>query len=665
MTLKKFLLFTFLFSFRMQAEDWPMYLKDLAHSSYNAAETTLGIKSIANLRPSWTYSAGASLGSAVTLSSGILYFGDWGGNFNAVDAQRGTLLWKSFLGKAASPAASPCFPSIGVSSQAVVIGNTVYAGGGDSAVYGLDKSNGNIVWRTPLADPAVGSYLWSSIVPYQNMLYVGVSSLGDCPIVRGAIARIDPQNPQTPLVRYVVPPDATGGGIWSTPVIDADTNTVFVTTANGDRQDAPAGFWIGAILKLDPETLTNQASYLLPESDSVTDLIGGSSPTLFTTTAGTPLLAVAQKNGILYAVRRSDLSLAWQTGLAISCIAPARGCGSISTPAFDGKYLYLGAGVRDPESFNSGSIYAINPDDGSVVWRKDLGATILSPTTVANGLLYVSTSRGLEIYDTATGQAVWNDKKRATVFSQPVVVNGTIYSTYQTGELVAWNLPSPGPADLFNFSAASAIPSLAAGAIASSFAADLSKARVTVEDSAGVKRPAAVLYSSSGQVNYVVPSDTAPGLAMVTATSASGTNFAGAMQVNAVAPGLFSANADGKGVAAAQALRVKSDGSSSFPPVFQCTPACSSQPIDLGAATDKVFLILYGTGIRNIATSADFRCQIGNVDATVTYIGPQPGFDGLDQVNVEIPQILRGRGEVDVILSLTGQLSNAVKVNIR
>lgn len=643
-----------------------MYLKDLSHSSFNGAETTLSIRSIANLRPSWTYSAGAAVGSAVTLSGGVLYFGDWGGNFNAVDAQRGTLLWKSFLGKAASPPDPTCFPSIGVSSQAVVMGNIVYAGGGDSAVYALDKSNGSVVWRTPLADPASGSYLWSSVVQYQNMLYVGVASLGDCPIVRGAIARIDPQNPQNSLVRYVVPQGETGGGIWSTPVVDAATNTIYVTTANGDRQDVAAGFWIGAILKLDPNTLANQAYYLFPESDSVTDQVGGSSPTLFTTPAGTPMLAVAQKNGILYGVRRSDLSLAWQTRLAVGCVEPADGCGAISTPAFDGTNLYLGAGVRDPDSFASGSVYAIKPDDGSVVWRKDLDTTILSPTSVANGLLYVSTSHGLEIYDTATGQAVWNDKKRATIFSQPVVVNRTIYSTYATGELVAWNLPPPDPADLFNYSAASGIPSLAAGAIASAFATDLSRARVTVEDSAGVKRPASVLFSSSGQVNYVVPKETATGLATVTATSVSGTIFAGAMQVNAVAPGLFSANSDGKGVAAAQALRVKADGSSSYLPVFQCTPpGCTSQPIDLGATTDRVFLILYGTGIRNIGTSTDFRCQIGSVDVPVTYVGPQLVFEGLDQLNVEIPQSLRGRGEVDVTLALEGQLSNTVKVNFR
>jgi uncharacterized protein (TIGR03437 family) len=528
-----------------------------------------------------------------------------------------------------------------------LIGNTIFAGGGDSAVYALDKSTGSGIWRTPLADPALGAYLWSSVVPYQNALYVGVASLGDCPIFRGAIARIDPRTPQTPLVKHVVPQGAVGGGIWSTPVVDEAANAVYVTTANGDLQDIAKGYWTGAILKLDPDTLATQAYYLFPESDTLTDQVGGSSPTLFTTPTGTPMLAVAQKNGILYAVRRSDLGLVWQTRLAVGCVDAGQGCGSLSTPAFDGTALYLGAGVRDPEGFAIGSVYAINPADGSILWRKDLDTTILSPTTVANGLLYVSTSRGLEVYDTATGQVVWSDKRRGTLFSQPVVVNSTVYSTYVRGELVAWTLPPPDPTTLASSSAASGIPSLAAGAIGSAFARGLSGATVTVEDSAGVKRPARVLFSSSGQVNYVVPEGTALGRATVTAASPSGTVFAGVL----------------KGVAAAQALLLKTDGSRSNLLVFQCRGGCASEPIDLGEDTDRVFLTLYGTGIRNMATNVS--CTIGGIDAPVTYAGPQFGFEGLDQIDVEIPHGLQGRGEVDVTLTVDGQLSNTVKVNFR
>ena len=64
-------------------------------------------------------------------------------------------------------------------------------------------------------------------------------------------------------------------------------------------------------------------------------------------------------DGNLYALRRADLSLAWETSLAVGCIDPQSGCGSLSTPAFDGATLFVGAGVRDPSLGFSGSVYVI------------------------------------------------------------------------------------------------------------------------------------------------------------------------------------------------------------------------------------------------------------------------------------------------------------------
>jgi uncharacterized protein (TIGR03437 family) len=46
----------------------------------------------------------------------------------------------------------------------------------------------------------------------------------------------------------------------------------------------------------------------------------------------------------------------------------------------------------------------------------------------------------------------------------------------------------------------------------------------------------------------------------------------------------------------------------------------------------------------------------------VTYAGSQGTFAGLDQVNISIPAALRGRGEVDVVVSAGGQASNAVRL---
>lgn len=647
------------------AQDWPMYLKDLTHSSFNGSETKLDITTIAALRPAWTDPLGGYLSAGATLSNGVLYIGNWSGNFSAVDAQSGRILWTTFVGKAPDAPDSSCQPGIGVASQAAVLGNTVYVGGGDSAVYALDKSNGNQLWRTPLADPATGSYLWASMTPYNNSLYVGIASLGDCPLVRGALARIDLANPQNPLIRYLASQDSVGAGIWSTPAIDAATNTVFAATGNGLVQDVATGNYNGALLRFDANSLAIKSYFLLPKDEGESDLDWGSSPTLFKVPgSGALLMAITAKDGGLYAVNQSDLSLVWKTQIAVGCVSPEDGCGSLSTPAFDGTTLFVGGGVRDVDLNSSGSVYAINPANGSVIWEHDRDSVVIAPVTVANGLVWVSTTAGLESYHRDTGQMVWSDNRRGALYSQPVVANGTVYSTYVSGDFVAWNLPDLGSPAVFNFSAASGIPAFAPAAIASLFGANLAGAQVTVQDSTGAERPAQIFYSSPGQINYLIPPETAIGRATVK-INAAGATVAGAIQVSNVAPGIFSANSDGKGIAAAQALLVKGDGTQIFVPVLQCgasAGSCVGVPIDLGESDDQVFLTLYGTGLRNRSSLNNVFCTIGGEPAPLFYADAQMSFDGLDQVNVQIPPILRGRGEVDVILSVDGQRSNTVTV---
>lgn len=196
--------------------------------------------------------------------------------------------------------------------------------------------------------------------------------------------------------------------------------------------------------------------------------------------------------------------------------------------------------------------------------------------------------------------------------------------------------------------------------IVAAFGTALASGPVTVKDSAGVERKAEVLGSVSTQVNFVVPPGTATGRATVTIGIA-----VGDVLVEAVAPGLFSANANGKGVAAASAVRVKADGSQAAVPVFQgVSGSCTAAPIDLGPDSDQVYVSLYGTGIRNPAGLSEVIAQIGGVKADVVYAGPQGGFAGLDQLNLRIPRALAGRGEVVVSLTLSGKSANPVTLNI-
>ncbi len=191
---------------------------------------------------------------------------------------------------------------------------------------------------------------------------------------------------------------------------------------------------------------------------------------------------------------------------------------------------------------------------------------------------------------------------------------------------------------------------------------------VKIKDSAGVERAAPLFFVSPSQINYQMPPGTATGQVTVTVSSGDDRVAMGSVQVAAIAPALFAANANGQGVAAAVVLRIKADGSSQFEAVAQFDPELKkfvARPIELTSATDQVFLILYGTGIRWRSSLASVMARIGGVEVEVLYAGAQGDFAGLDQVNLHLPSALSGRGEVDVRLMVDGKEANSVRINIR
>ena len=150
-------------------------------------------------------------------------------------------------------------------------------------------------------------------------------------------------------------------------------------------------------------------------------------------------------------------------------------------------------------------------------------------------------------------------------------------------------------------------------------------------------------------------------------SNAGQTSAAASVMVAAVAPGLFSANATGKGVAAALAVRITGGGAQQAIPVFQCGPAaggCSAVAIDLGSDSEQVILSIFGTGMRGKTRQA--TATVGGIAVNVAGPVPQSQFAGLDQVNLgPLPRSLSGRGEVAVVLDVDAKLSNAVTVSIR
>ncbi|MBI4877565.1 MAG: hypothetical protein HY822_23285 [Acidobacteria bacterium] len=196
----------------------------------------------------------------------------------------------------------------------------------------------------------------------------------------------------------------------------------------------------------------------------------------------------------------------------------------------------------------------------------------------------------------------------------------------------------------------------------------LGGATVTIGDSRRVQHKARLVYASPGQVNFLVPPETATGPAMVAVSRASSGRVFTNVEVADVAPGLFSANGDGQGVAAAVALREKADGSRSDEFVFNpALPAGRRTPVPITLGADRVYLLLFGTGFRGLpARKVAVSAKVGGVDVPVLYAGPQGVYQGLDQVNLgPLPPNLAGRGEVEVVVTAAGRVANTVRIQLR
>jgi len=99
-----------------------------------------------------------------------------------------------------------------------------------------------------------------------------------------------------------------------------------------------------------------------------------------------------------------------------------------------------------------------------------------------------------------------------------------------------------------------------------------------VVDSSGVEQQVPLYYASPGQINFVVRHGRA-GSATVRAMVGGQVVARGPLVIDAVAPGLFTANSDGSGAPVAVAVATATGGAQSVQLLFTCgvAPAVASR----------------------------------------------------------------------------------------
>src|SRR5215469_13188206 len=87
------------------SSDWPGYLHDNGHSSFNPSAKSITTANIGNLQPVWRWrvptpanGASPTLWASPVTSNGVVYIGAEDGTFFAISEATRQVLWSDFLG---------------------------------------------------------------------------------------------------------------------------------------------------------------------------------------------------------------------------------------------------------------------------------------------------------------------------------------------------------------------------------------------------------------------------------------------------------------------------------------------------------------------------------------------------------------------------------------
>jgi uncharacterized protein (TIGR03437 family) len=358
-----------------------------------------------------------------------------------------------------------------------------------------------------------------------------------------------------------------------------------------------------------------------------------------------------------------------------------------------------------------GELYVAD-HSGGVVYRIETDhpaprlSTITPRNAPAGSGAFTLTLRGSNFVPGA--EVSWNGTPRTTTFvdnnalraeiaaadiaqqgSAQVVVNNpapgggaseTLAFTIGAGMTLAPRINEGGVVNAASFAAGGA---LAPGSIASIFGVDLAAA---TEQAGALPLPTTLngstlrfngalaapqFYQSSAQINIQIPWELAgQDQASLRAEAAGANSSEFPVALAAFSPGLFSVSQGGSGQGA-----ILISGTTLLAAAQNAVLGVESRPVRRGE-----FVEVFGTGFGAVTnqpltgspavapgishTTTQPTATIGGESARVGFSGLAPGFVGLYQINLEVPQTAPSGGAVEVRVNIGGAESNAVTIAI-
>jgi polyvinyl alcohol dehydrogenase (cytochrome) len=311
--------------------------------------------------------------SQPTVAGNTLFTSDQNGLIYALDRRTGCVRWTY-------QAESEIRSAIVIGTDKKGNANRLYFGDFKANVYAFDIQNKKLLWKKRIDDHEVAT-ITGTLSLYNGRLYIPVSSTEivsamnpkyTCCSFRGSVVALNAEDggqfwktytceePKPNGTSTVGTPKLGPSGVpvWSSPTIDVKRGLLYVGT--GENYSRPAS--------------------------SMSDAI----------------IAMSLENGAIKWARQTVISDAWNG----ACTQPnSPNCPENTGPDFDfgappilleGKQDLLVAGQK------SGMVYALNPDDGKVVWEQRVGRG-----GVMGGIHWGMASDGKRLYVPINDQYAW------------------------------------------------------------------------------------------------------------------------------------------------------------------------------------------------------------------------------------------------------------------
>ena len=506
-----------------------MYGFDLQRDGFNSEESSLGPSNTAQLAKLWATRLSSGITAQPVVASGVtvdgtakdlVYVGSEHGDFYALDAATGSVVWQKNLGSHAFATCSdsPDGSTLGVTGTAALdrAAGLVYVVGGDNEVHALDLASGAEAtgWPVSLGLDATHEHVWTGLTLAGGKLYVGTASDGcDTTPYYGRLIQIDTTTRATATWYPASPPRGTlqGAGLWSWAgaSVDATTGDLFVATGNTIGSDESAGYGEHVV------RLTNALSVVSSNYPGLSgeDVDFGSTPVLFQAPGCSEEAVVENKPGVLVLYDADSVAGGPVQTLKISDYVD--GGELIGVPAYSSATHKVY--ITSPTDLTGGPYLhgLIAFDVGTdcklhLSWNTTVGpnGSVTSSPSIANGVVYYGDGPGnrLLAYDATSGAPLWDSGSSISgpVFGAPSIAGGRVFVGSWDGNVYAFApQANASPTTLGNASVGSLVDNGAAGYLDLSGSYSLAaQATVTslsayVSGGAAVSHLRAVIYSDS------------------------------------------------------------------------------------------------------------------------------------------------------------------------